>query len=167
MSEQTQTQEEIIEQYAAGSKHLDEALEGLSEADLDLARADGKWTIRKIVHHIADSEDLWKISIKAALGNSGCTFDISWYLADNKCAEPLDYASRPIVDAVELFKISRRHVVEIVNHLPGAWELFIFFTRDDMAEVKKFTVGDIISWQIRHLNIHLDQIRETREKHGI
>jgi len=167
MSEQekTQTQEEIIGQYAAGSEQLDATLEGLSESDLDLSRADGKWTIRQIVHHIEDVEDIWETGIKAALGNSGCTFNFNWYIPDNKCAEPLDYANRPITDAVELFKALRRHIVQMVNHLPGAWERYVIFTHGDLVKEKKFTVGDVIEWQIRHLLLHIEQIRETRKVH--
>jgi hypothetical protein len=160
------TQEEIIEQYAAGSDQLDAALEGLSESDLDLSRSDGKWTIRQIVHHIADAEDIWETGIKAALGNSGCTFNFNWYIPDNKCAEPLDYANRPIMDAVALFKVIRRHVVEMVKHLPGAWERYVVFTHGGLLNKKKFTVGDVIEWQIRHLLLHIEQIRETRKIHG-
>ncbi len=163
---QTKTQEEIIGQYVAGSEQLDAALEGLSESDLDLSRAQRKWTIRQIVHHIADAEDLWETGIKAALGNSGCTFDFNWYIPDNKCAEPLDYARRPITNGVELFKVIRRCVVEMVKHLPDAWERYIIFTHVDLVKEKKFTVGEVIEWQVRHLLLHIEQIRETRKVHG-
>jgi uncharacterized damage-inducible protein DinB len=163
---QTKTKEEIIGQYAAGSEQLDTALEGLSESDLDLSRAQGKWTIRQIVHHIADAEDLWETGIKAALGNSGCAFDFNWYIPDNKCAEPLDYANRPITDAVELFKAIRSHVVQMINHLPNAWERYIIFTHGDLVKEKKITVGELIEWQVRHLLLHIEQIRDTRKVHG-
>ncbi len=54
--------------YAEGVYALDEVLEGLSDQGLDLSRDQGKWTIRQIVHHIVDAEDIWKSCIKAALG---------------------------------------------------------------------------------------------------
>jgi len=167
MSEKPLSQEEIITQYAAGIEQLDTALKGLSPSDLDLSREKGKWTIRQILHHIADAEDLWKISIKAALGNSGCNYDISWYVVDNKCAGPLDYAHRPVDQAVELFKVTRRHVVELVTHLPNALERYIHIIGVDWAEAKKYTVRDIMEWQIQHLLLHLEQIRITRHVHGV
>ena len=166
MTEQKKKQEERIARFAAGSEELDAVLRGLSEVDLDLSRAEGKWTIRQIVHHIVDAEDLWETGLKAALGNSGCIFDFSWYIADNKCAEPLDYARRPVEDAVKLFKAVRRHVVEMLKNLPGAWERFVIFKHPPLIEEKKFTVNEIIGWQILHLSMHIKQIRETREKHG-
>ena len=70
MSEQTQSRDQIIARYAAGIEAVDEALAGLAEADLDLAREAGKWTIREIVHHIADAENLWELAVKSAAGYS-------------------------------------------------------------------------------------------------
>jgi len=168
MSKQNPEKEKLIAAYAAGTEQLDTALEGLSESQLDLSRAEGKWTIRQIVHHIGDAEEIWGTVIKAALGNSGCTFDISWYIPDNKCAVPLDYAARPIHDAVELFRAVRRHIAVMVKHLPDARERSVLLARNnDKLQDKTFKVEEIINWQNRHLEIHIKQIRETRELHGI
>ncbi|UCH95075.1 MAG: DinB family protein [Candidatus Aminicenantes bacterium] len=171
MSEQDQMQaekqEKALNRYAEGVVELDAVLEVLSESHLDLSRGQGKWSIREIVHHIADAEDIWKTCIKAALGNPGCTVDLNWYIIDNKCAGPLDYARRPITDAVDLFKATRRHIVELITHLADAWNQSFTITRSDLPEGKTFKVGDVISFQNLHLRRHIKQIRETREKHGI
>jgi uncharacterized damage-inducible protein DinB len=158
----------VIAKYAEGVEQLEAALAGLSESNLGLSRAEGKWSIRQIVHHIADAEDIWETAIKAALGNSGCRFDVNWYIPDNKCAEPLDYTNRPVADAVELFKAARRHIAVLVNYLPDdAWERHIIFVRDDLPEGKEFKVGEMLRFQTMHLDRHIKQIRKTREKHGV
>lgn len=168
MSEQNREQEKSMETYETGPELLDAALKGLSESQLDLSRAEGKWTIREIVHHIVDAEDLWETIIKAALGNTGCTFDASWYIPGNKCAVPLDYAKRPIDEAVALFKSLRRFIADSIKHLPDARERSAFVTwKNGKLFEKTFTVGEMLDWQIQHLEIHLKQIHETREIHGI
>jgi hypothetical protein len=167
MSGQASKQEKALARYAGGVNQLDEVLAGLSQSGFDLSRDQGKWTIRQIVHHIVDAEDIWKICIKAALGNPGCTVDMNWYIIDNKCAEPLDYAHRPITDGVELFRAARRHIVELVNHLLGAWDQSFTTTWSDSPEGKTFKVGDVIGFQNLHLGRHIKQIRETRKKHGV
>ena len=129
LSLQNLEQENLMPTYEKGAEQLDVALEGLSESQLDLARAQGKWTIREIVHHIRDAEDVWQTIIKAALGNTGCTFDISWYIPDNKCAVQLDYANRPIHCAVELFKAARRYIADLVKHLPNTMERSALITQ--------------------------------------
>jgi len=166
MTFQMKKYENLMETYETGPEQLDAVLEGLSGSQLDLSRAEGKWTIREIVHHIGDAEDLWETVIKAALGNTGCTFDIKWYIPDNKCAVPLDYANRPIHEAVELFKAVRRYIADMVKHLPNSLERSVIINFDRIRE-KTFTVDEMLNWQIQHLEIHLDQIRETRELHGI
>ncbi len=166
MTLQMKKYENLMETYETGPGQLDAALEGLSESQLDLSRAEGKWTIREIVHHIGDSEDLFETVIKAALGNTGCTFDIKWYIRDNKCAVPLDYANRPIHEAVELFKAVRRYIAGMVKHLPNALERNVILNFDSVRE-KTLTVEWMLNWQIQHLEIHLEQIRETREVHSI
>lgn len=167
MSESKLKQKKVLALYAEGINQLDEVLKSLSESDIDLSRDQGKWTIRQIIHHIADVEDIWKTCIKAALGNPDCTVDLSWYILDNKCAEPLDYAHKPIGDAIELFSVTRRHIVELVNHLPGAWERSFTVIWRDMPDAVAYKVGDAIGFQDIHLEGHIKQIRETREKHGI
>jgi len=167
MSEQASKQEKALTRYAEGVNRLDEVLAGLSESDFDLFRDQGKWTIRQIVHHIVDAEDIWETCIKAALGNPGCTVDLNWYIIDNKCAEPLDYAHRPITVSLELFRATRRHIVELVNYLPAARERSFTITRSDIPKGKTFEVGGVIGFQNLHLARHIKQIRETREKHGV
>ncbi len=112
-----------------------------------------------------------KISGKAASrppwGNPSCTIDLSWYIIDNKCAEPLDYAHRPIADGVELFQVIRRHILEMVNHLPGAWDQSFTTLWSNNPEGQTFKVGDVIGFQNAHLERHIKQIQKTREKHGI
>lgn len=158
--------ETIINKFTAGVEQLEAALEGLSEADLDLVRAECTWSIRQIVHHIADSEEIWKIAIKAALGNSGCTYDINWYEDDNLCAEPLDYANRPITTALASFRLSRLEITELVRHFSDALDLHVYFYKKSMEEPRRFDVVAMIRFQTIHFERHLKQINETRSVHG-
>jgi hypothetical protein len=54
----------VIARYIEGPTLLERALTGLKEADLDTAPSKGGWTIRQIVHHIVDGDDIWKTCIK-------------------------------------------------------------------------------------------------------
>jgi len=46
----------LIQIYREAPKILKEVLTGLSDIELDLSRAPGKWTIREIVHHIVECD---------------------------------------------------------------------------------------------------------------
>lgn len=65
---------EILERYEKGPAALVEALAGLTEEQLDLVRAPGKWSIRQIVHHMADSESSSLVRILMALAKPGRSF---------------------------------------------------------------------------------------------
>ena len=60
-------QKKILELFKQGPGILENALADLSDNELDYVPSNGGWTIRQIVHHIADGDDLWKASIKIAL----------------------------------------------------------------------------------------------------
>jgi hypothetical protein len=64
MDEQLSDREATIARYADGPNQLETAIAGLSEWELDIAESDGTWTIRLIVHHVADGDDIWKVFIK-------------------------------------------------------------------------------------------------------
>jgi catechol 2,3-dioxygenase-like lactoylglutathione lyase family enzyme len=158
--------EELLECYARGVEALDAALAGLSEAELDLAKAPGEWTIRQIVHHIADADDLWTMAIKAALTSDGCEYRHSWYSPDNVCAQTLDYAGRAIKPALALLRANRAHLLQLVRHLPGAWERSIWFAWRGEPASHQVTVATMLEGQAGHALAHCAEIRAIRKIHG-
>ena len=46
---------QLIEKYKDGHRVVTESLKGLKDRDFDI-RLPGKWSIREIIHHLADSE---------------------------------------------------------------------------------------------------------------
>ena len=75
----TADRDAILARYREGPALLERTLAGLQDSDLDISLSQGGWTIRQIVHHIVDGDDLWKSGIKAALGNPGVDFTLAWY----------------------------------------------------------------------------------------
>lgn len=166
MLEQTITPEEILAQYRMLPDQLDAAVADLSESDLDLARQAGAWTIRQIVHHIIDADDITKLIIKAALGESGCVFGLEWYDPNNVWAKTLDYASRAIAPEIALLRANHRHIERLLLQLPDAWERYVMIKRFAGPEEKKITVGQLMHVQTGHALHHIEQIRTTRQVHG-
>ncbi|MGD8415274.1 MAG: DinB family protein, partial [Candidatus Latescibacterota bacterium] len=112
----------VLARFRDGAKQLEKALEGLDEDGLDVPWRPGGWTIRQIVHHVVDGDDLWKVGIKAALGNeeSEFTFDWYWSIPQDTWADRWRYAARPIGLSLSLFKANRLHVLELAGQVPGA-----------------------------------------------
>jgi hypothetical protein len=58
---------EAIEEIAALPEHLRQAVNGLTDAQLDTPYRPGGWTVRQVVHHLADSHLNAFVRLKLAL----------------------------------------------------------------------------------------------------
>ena len=168
MSEQTRDPDTILARYADGPAQLEAAIAGLTEADLDVAQTADTWTIRQLVHHVVDGDDIWKIGIKAALGNSTGTFTLQWYWdrPQDEWVESWCYAGRAIEPSLALFRANRRYIVQLLNQIPDAWERHISIKWPD-GQVAQITVGYIVEMQAQHVVHHINDIRMIRQSHGV
>lgn len=168
MTEQSYDPAEIVARYADGPSQLEAAIAGLDEADLDLGPPDGGWTIRQIVHHVVDGDDLWKTCILAALGDSPGIFSLPWYwdLPQDRWAEIWLYASRPVEPSLARFRVNREHIVDLVKRIPGALECTIL-VRWPNGEEQQVPAGGILMMQADHVPGHVDDIQKIRQAHSL
>lgn len=168
MDEQLRDRQAIITRYAGGPNQLDAVIAGLSEGELDIAERDNTWTIRQIVHHVADGDDIWKVFVKRAIGNPGIEFDLQWYWAmpQDEWVKRWAYASREIGPSLALFRANRSHIVQLLELVPEAWEQSLLVRWPD-GEQEKVTVAWVVNMQAEHVPGHVDDIRRIRQVHGI
>ncbi|RLC82320.1 MAG: hypothetical protein DRJ03_15820 [Chloroflexi bacterium] len=160
MSKRASDPTAILARYVNGPTELEAAIVGFTEAELDTALDDESWTIRQIVHHVVDGDDIWKICVKIALGNSEATFSLQWYwdLPQTRWAESWAYAERPLEPSLALFAANRRHVEQLVQAIPGAWEREIMVEWPHQ-EKERVTVGWVIEMQASHVMGHVEDIQ--------
>ena len=168
MTEQEHNIEAILARYAEGPAQLESAIAGLEEPELDLALSSDSWSIRQIVHHLADGDDIWKIAIKAALGNNGGTYTLQWYWDKPQVewSESWHYAGRGIASSLDLLRANRRHIVELLQQTPDAWERHVYIPCPD-GERRQATVEYVVEMQANHVPGHVDDIRKIRQAHGV
>lgn len=161
------SQASIIARYADGPAELEQALAGLQDADLDALPAQGGWTIRQIVHHVVDGDDLWKAGIKAALGNDNGEFTLQWYwtIPQDAWADRWAYATRPTDVSLALLEATRAHVTQLLAHVPDAWTRSIA-VRTPNGETTRLTVGAVVEMQADHLQHHVRRIVAIRAALG-
>ena len=167
MDKQMSYRETVIARYADGPNQLEAEIAGLSEGELDLAESDGAWTIRQIVHHLVDGDDLWKMFIKRAIGSPGGQFDLQWYweLPQVEWAKSWAYASRAIGPSLALFRANRDQVVQLLEQIPDIWErsLLVRWPNGKEQEVK---VGWVVKMQAKHLTGHIEDIHRALQTRG-
>lgn len=149
----------ILALYEAAPRHLQEAVAGLSEAELDLARAPGKWSIRQIVHHLADTLFASSNGVKFALAEPGRPYTPNLVYGD-AFASGLDYANRPIQAELALHAAIHAHIAGLCRHLPDALDRKVMMY--DQPRIVRVTLHQTVG----HLFHHLDQIAETRRIHN-
>ncbi len=167
MTEETNNPHAILARYMDGPTQLKDAIAHLTEMQLDVAPTAESWTIRQIVHHVVDGDDIWTIGIKAALGNSQAIFGFQWYWdkPQDEWAKSWNYAGRAIEPSVALFVANRRHVVQLILQIPDAWNRSLSLKWPDKQE--QITVGGIIEMQAHHAIHHINDILAIRQTHGL
>jgi uncharacterized damage-inducible protein DinB len=159
---------QVISSYGDGPRSLETAVAGLSQADLDLSLSSDSWTIRMIVHHVADGDAIWKSFIAQALGNVGGEFRLQWYweIPQDEWAKRWNYAQREIETSLAFFRANRRHTTQLLEHKPDALEKTLQIRWPDGKE-QGISVRWVVEMQTQHVQGHVRDIQRIREVHGV
>jgi uncharacterized damage-inducible protein DinB len=149
-----------IARFREGPAQLANAVMHLRDVDLDAMPSAGGWSIRQIVHHVADGDDIWKLGIKMAIGNDQAEFVLSWYWTQTQkaWADHWAYSNRSIGTSLALLKASREHVLQLLESAPESWNRAVVL-RTSSGEIERIPVGYVVQMQGDHLFQHLERIR--------
>jgi uncharacterized damage-inducible protein DinB len=156
-----------ISRYREGPLVLEEVVKGLTDPDLDARPSRGGWTIRQIVHHVADGDDIWKACIKMAMGNEEGEFALGWYgaLSQESWGDRWDYTKRSIDVSLFFFKAIRAHVLQLIESAPEVWNRSVV-VRTSKGEVERVPVGFVVQMQADHVFHHIERIRAILRERG-
>jgi hypothetical protein len=146
----------LVTQYEAGPGVLRAAVEGLGDAELDRRPADGGWTPREVVHHVADSEMTSAIRLRRLIAEDEPL--IVGYDGD-EFARRLHYADRPIAPALAAVEAARATTAQILHGLTEA-EWSRMGTHSDSGT---YGVAEWLETYAVHCDEHADQIRRALE----
>lgn len=155
-----------LSRFREGPILLEQTVSGLQDSELDFTPAAGGWSIRQIVHHIVDGDDIWKFGIKMVFGNEQAELSLGWYSSQTQdtWADRWAYNRRSIGVSLSLLKAIREHLLQLLASVPEAWDRVVA-VRTQQEKIERVTVGFIIQMQADHLFHHLERIRAIlREK---
>ena len=163
--------ESTLAEYAAAPDRLAAALDGLDGEALDLScpgSEAGDWSIRQIAHHVVDGDDLWKMPIKIALGEPPGVFTLDWYWSrpQDEWAACWGYSGRDLAPSLALFRASRRHIIQLLEHTSAPWDRALNVRWPD-GGVERVTLADIVRMQAGHASGHIADILLIRRKRGV
>lgn len=152
--------QEILTAYAQGPELLVGAVQDIPDELLGLALDEENWSIRAIIHHIVEGDDLFVPFIKQALGGLGGAYRMNWYfqLTQIEWGKCWGYDEREIGPALALFKANREHTCGILSGVDKPWEfkLTIAWPGHDPIE---YIIPEIMDIHIHHLDEHLGEIQ--------
>lgn len=152
--EEAATRRQLIERYKQGYALVSEAISGATDAELDFSPAEGKWTIRQIVHHLADSEMTSAIRLRLLIAAEQPS--IGGY-DQEEFARRL-YYDRPIAPSLDAFRAARQTTAAILDRMSDAeWQ-----REGTHSEIGRYTVSTWLEIYAQHAHAHADQIRSAR-----
>jgi DinB superfamily len=169
MNAQWIDQDELIANYGNCPSQLEAAIMGLSEINLDLRKSAESWTIREIIHHIADGDDLWKLFIKRAIGNPNGEYSFDWYwqVPQDQWTKRWNYKERSIEPSLALFRANRNHIVQLLRYTSGALEKSLRVRWPTKIGEQEVKVRLIVEGQTQHVLDHIAEIGEIRKVHDL
>jgi hypothetical protein len=106
--------DELIARYREGPAVVEQVTAGLGDEDLDHVPADGGWSAREVIHHLADSEMTSAIRLRRLLAEDSPV--IQGY-DEEEYARRLYYDSRPLEPSLAALRATRESTATILDLL--------------------------------------------------
>jgi hypothetical protein len=145
--------DELMHRFPGGYAAVADAVEGLTDVELDHVPLDGGWTARQVVHHLADSEARAYVRLRRLVAEDEP--EIIGY-DEPEYARRL-YYDRPIAASLAVLAAVRESSWELLERLtPAEWE-----RRGTHSESGTYGVGDWLRIYASHPYDHAAQIRQA------
>lgn len=152
-----------ISELEALPRKLREAISGLNDAQLDTSYRKGGWTVRQVVHHVADSHINAAIRMRLTLTEEQPT--IKLYDQDD-WAILSDY-SLPLEPSLQILEGVHLRLVVLLRALQDKNDETIWLRTAFHPEYKKLlSLDDFVQMYAEHGNNHIRQITELRTIKG-
>jgi hypothetical protein len=146
-----------VEALAQMPALLREALDGLSEAQIDTHYREGGWTVRQVVHHMGDSHMTAFHRMRRALTEQNPL--VPGY--DEKAFAALADSAAPIEWSVDLLTAVHARMVMMLQSLDEAqWARTYNHTERGESTVAQAVV--LYEWHSKHHVAHITQLRAAK-----
>ncbi|MBZ5575143.1 MAG: bacillithiol transferase BstA [Acidobacteriia bacterium] len=153
-----ETRKQHIEELAAAPARFREAVRGLTDSQLDTPYRPGGWTVRQVLHHVADSHINSYVRFRLALTEDEPT--IKPY-DEKKWSELADVAALPAEVSLQLLDSLHRRWVVLLVSLSDA-DFGRPFRHPEIGPVRLDTYLAACAWHCRHHAAHITALRHRQ-----
>lgn len=146
----------LLERFRRGAELLAVVLTGVFGEEEDFASAPGKWSVRQIVAHLADSELVGAHRMRQVIAEDNPTliaFDQDAWAAN------LDYSRRKPKQSLDTFRRVRAENYDLLKGLSEA----TFDRAGNHTENGRMTLRQLLEGYAGHAESHARQLQEIRE----
>jgi len=161
-----EVERKLLDEFLLSGRQFESAVAGLREEQLDLHSAPGEWSIRQIVHHVADDGDVWCMLIKHAIAQPGFETVFGEFPGNEAWANGLETHRRGVHAALVLIQAHRAYLAELLSHFSDAWENTIVIRDAAGTASQPVSVGQMVDMLAGHMREHAASIRAIREVNG-
>jgi hypothetical protein len=149
---------DLLERFRRGPELVAAVTTGAAGAELDFVAAPGKWSIRQIMAHLADSEIVDADRLRRVIAEENPTLmgydQEAW-------ARNLNYARRKISESLETFRRLRAENYELLKDLPET----VFERTGTHSETGPVTLRQLVELNAGHPEKHARQVQEIRRQY--
>lgn len=147
-----------IATLAATPENMRSAVDGMSRVQIDTPYRDGGWTVRQLVHHVADSHMNAYCRTRDALTED---WPVVKAYDEKLWAELPDARTLPVEISLELLEPMHRRWVALLESLtPEQWERG--YKHSEGGPTTLAVMAGIYDWHSRHHVAHITQLRKSR-----
>lgn len=151
-------QEKMLNEFRNALADLDALLEDLPDEGLDWAE-EGEWSIREILHHLADDGNVYTFIIERALATPDCKVFFGDFPGNEAWGDRLAFGERPVEGVLNLIQAQRHFLAELVGYFPERWENKVNYYNTECEKIADRTVAEMIVMLTEHMQQHTDMIQ--------
>lgn len=148
----------FIASLAALPENLRSAVYGLNEEQLNTPYREGGWTVRQLIHHIADSHMNAYVRTRLALTED---WPVIKPYNEKLWAELEDARTLPVQVSLELLEPLHRRWVALFQSLSGAdWQRG--YQHPEQGRTNLLQMLAVYEWHSRHHVAHITELRKSK-----
>ena len=153
------SQESILNKFIDAFAELDALIDSLTEDQLDWRKTADEWSIRQVLHHLADDGNVFTFIIERALATPGCKVFFGGFPGNEVWADQLAFDQRPVTHALALMRAQSKFVAELVSRFPDRWGNQVGYYNEAGEKQVDQSVENILAMLTEHRREHTAMIK--------
>jgi hypothetical protein len=148
--------QKLLNEYAKGYQYIMEAIQNLTEDQLNFKPDNKSWNIKEVIIHLADSELVVVYRMKKIIAEEKPLLNL---MNQDQWTSNLNYNSLDYKPYLNLFKLTRETMVMQLETL-GSDQFSRVGYHEELGEI---TLKDMIIRYIEHVQVHIHQINRLKQ----